>query len=89
MIASTPVWAFFPFLCIGLMILAIPLSIIAAIVLIVRGAQRRRDDQRLSQDEEIQFRQMMGALDKMEQRIANLETILMRQNPREDEKTTS
>lgn len=81
----------FPFLIVLSIILAfaVPLAFIAAIVFIVRGVQRRRDDVRLSQDEEIQFRRMMDALGKMETRIANLETILMRQESRPDEKTPS
>lgn len=81
--------AFVPIFAILFVCLAVSLTIIASIVLIVRGVHRHRDDRRLNQDEEIQFRQMMAVLDKMEQRIANLETILMRQDPSRDEKTAS
>ena len=39
------------------------------IVMIVRALTRRRDDLRLSQEEEMRFRRLLDALDKMERRI--------------------
>ncbi|MCX7019940.1 MAG: hypothetical protein NTY46_13315 [Candidatus Sumerlaeota bacterium] len=47
------------------------------VLMIVRMFLRRRDQQRLSRDEVAQLRNLCEVLQRMEDRIANLETILM------------
>ena len=79
--------AFAPFFLIMLIPLVFIIAVAVVIVMIVRALTRRRDDLRLSQEEEMRFRRLLDALDKMERRIDNLETILMqRQRPVEGEK---
>lgn len=56
------------------------------VVLIARMVTQRRAEQRLSQDEEARFRQMWDSLGRMEDRIANLETILMSREKSKEQK---
>jgi phage shock protein B len=74
--------AFFPFIFMLIPVAVIAMLVIGA-VLIVRTIVNRRDVERLSDDEQQQFRRMMDALARMEERVANLETIL---NQREGER---
>jgi phage shock protein B len=58
-------------------VLAVILIPVFLIFAVVRMLIKRRDSQMLSRDEQSQLRQLWDSLQKMEDRIANLETILM------------
>jgi phage shock protein B len=57
-----------------LMLILIPVSII---VMIFRAFGRRREEFKLTREEEDRFQRMWASLEKMEERITNLETILL------------
>lgn len=52
-------------------------AVVVVLVTIIRALTGRREVSRRSQEDELQYRQLMALLQKMEERIANLETILM------------
>jgi phage shock protein B len=69
--------AFVPFvlaLTFALVVLAAPFVLA---YLIIRMLLQRRDAQMLSRDEQAQLRRLMESMQRMEDRIGNLETILI------------
>jgi phage shock protein B len=60
-----------------IIVLTVIIAGVVVLVTIIRALTGRRDAQRYSQEEELQFRQLMATLQKMEDRVVNLETILM------------
>jgi phage shock protein B len=60
------------------LVCALPFLFVAILVsVVVRAIGRRSGEMKLSRDEEAQFQQLWGTAEKMEDRLANLETILM------------
>ena len=56
------------------LVLIIPFAIV---YLIIRAFTRRRDEMKPTGEEEDRFQRMWESLEKMEERITNLETILL------------
>ena len=75
MSATVPIVAVSWVMLIGLVALAGP---IVMVLFIVRALLARRDSQQLNRDEKAQLVRLDESLASMEDRIANLETILMR-----------
>jgi len=71
------------------LICALPFLCVAFLVsVVVRAIGRRSGELKLSRDEEAQFQQLWGMAQRMEERLANLETILMsRARALEEEKS--
>ena len=70
---TTGVLAVAPFLF-ALLVILIP---VVFVLIIVRMVLNRRDQQRLTREEAAQLQNLHEAFQRMEERISNLETILM------------
>ncbi len=71
---SVPIFVFF-------VAVVLPIAIVGIIaVLIMRILIQRRDSQALSSEERAQLQRLSDSLQRMEDRIGNLETILMDKN---------
>jgi phage shock protein B len=62
---------------------AVFLTLVVGVVTVIRTFVNRNEVQRLSEEEQLQFRRMLESLARMEERVTNLETIL---NQREGER---
>lgn len=61
----------------GLLSVLVLAILVGGAVAIVRMLLSRRDSQMLTSEERMQLQRLMRLLDRMEERISNLETILM------------
>lgn len=57
--------------------------LVVGAVLVIRAFLRRDEPRRLHEDEEMQLRRLMESLGRMEERIVNLETILLERGAQE------
>lgn len=66
------------------MLLVAMLAVVVGAVFIARMLLRRRDSQNLNREERERLAQAEGLLGRMEQRLSNLETILMSGGRKDD-----